>query len=295
MGKVVPPYILANGDDADADQVQANFNAFAAEVNGNLAAGLNVRVASAQTITGTQNAEGSSASLARADHAHTVQGLEALSSDPTTDLFVGREYFNTTSKQTRLCILTSPATWVVTGNPSASDLVTHGASHASGGSDALPNLAITGNMLTRTATTIQIKADPIALSADTWIDVTDDFTVATVPNAQQNVLFSVSMKMINTGAANQWVGFRLRDKTSTATNAKVWPVKSIGSTTGSNYQDIFASSFNWPAPATTDGNHTLSVQAWCDSNTVNLNKLLSYGSGSQAVTGIASYLQWTVG
>jgi len=56
------------------------------------------------TLTGNVTAEGVAAALARADHAHKVQGVEQFASNPTSGHFVGRLYFNTTTEVLMVCI-----------------------------------------------------------------------------------------------------------------------------------------------------------------------------------------------
>lgn len=65
----------------------------------------------ASTLDGNANAQGSSSSLARADHTHMIQGVERRTDDPSSGHFVGRLYFNTATGRLMLCVDDSPATY----------------------------------------------------------------------------------------------------------------------------------------------------------------------------------------
>lgn len=104
MGDVVIPNRPGGSDPRSIAAILANFDAILAQLNGNVEAEANAKVAAAVTLDGNANAEGSSSSLARADHGHLIQGVERRAADPTAAHFVGRLYFNTTSERLRQCV-----------------------------------------------------------------------------------------------------------------------------------------------------------------------------------------------
>jgi len=127
------PFSFSSGTLADANQVNSDFAAVATVVNGNLEASTNVKVAAPIAQTSAAIAAGSSLSLARADHAHTIQCTEQLAANPSTGNFIGRRYFNTSTLKEMLCIATGGSgTWVVMANYSSADLPAHASNHTTG-------------------------------------------------------------------------------------------------------------------------------------------------------------------
>jgi hypothetical protein len=138
VSQIILPFTINDGDPESAGPVMANYQAITAVVNGNLELGTNVLAAPPAAQTGATTFEGSSTSGARADHLHAIRGFEQLTSDPTTNNFVGRCYTNTSTGKIRVCISAAgTGSWVTMGNLAASDLVAHQANHVAGGNDLL--------------------------------------------------------------------------------------------------------------------------------------------------------------
>lgn len=149
MSVLTIPNTLVHDTLADAAAVMGNFNAIPTVVNGNLESSTNVKVAVPIAQTSAAIAQGSSVSLARADHAHVIQGFEQLTSDPTTGNFVGRCYNNTSTLKIRQCIATGGSgTWITIGNLTAADLPAHASNHTTGSDQLNPPMCLA----TRTAT-----------------------------------------------------------------------------------------------------------------------------------------------
>jgi hypothetical protein len=104
VSQIILPFTINDGDPESAGPVMANYQAITAVVNGNLELGTNVLAAPPAAQTGATTFEGSSTSGARADHLHAIRGFEQLTSDPTTNNFVGRVYTNTSTGKIRVCI-----------------------------------------------------------------------------------------------------------------------------------------------------------------------------------------------
>ncbi len=105
MAAITIPNRPLGSDTRVIAQILADFDAILAQANGNLESSTNVKVGvSGSTLDGNASAEGSSSSLARADHTHMIQGVERRAADPTTSNFVGRLYFNTTTERLMYCI-----------------------------------------------------------------------------------------------------------------------------------------------------------------------------------------------
>jgi len=115
MATATIPNRPAGTDARSIAAILGDFDAILAQVNGNLQSSVNVAVAAAATIDGNASAEGASTSLARADHAHMVQGVERRASDPSSGHFVGRVYFNTTTARLMYCVSTSPLLYAKIG------------------------------------------------------------------------------------------------------------------------------------------------------------------------------------
>lgn len=104
MGLISLPYNPQPNDPEDVTEIMANFGAVTAQVNGNLEANSNVKVGvAAVPLASGSSAEGSSSSLARADHVHLVQGVEVRSSQPSSGHFAGRVYYDTTDARLKVC------------------------------------------------------------------------------------------------------------------------------------------------------------------------------------------------
>jgi hypothetical protein len=104
LGLISLPYNPQPSDPEDITEIMANFGAVLAQVNGNLESSSNVKVGvAALPLAGSASAEGSSASLARADHMHLVQGVEVRSSQPSSGHFAGRVYYDTTDARLKVC------------------------------------------------------------------------------------------------------------------------------------------------------------------------------------------------
>lgn len=178
MTVVALPYNIQPGDDEDADQVMANFNALKVTVNGDLTASDNVSVATAVTITGQSSSEGDSTALARANHQHTVRGIESLTADPTISNFVGRLYYNSSDNNVRLCTSSSGSGTFVTVAPLvAADLVAHAINHGAGGSDPLPDNTITNDMMGRTIANTATMAADVFLGNNAYTDLITGISV----------------------------------------------------------------------------------------------------------------------
>jgi hypothetical protein len=113
MANISLPNRPVGSDTRVIAQLLADFDAILAQANGNLQASTNVKVGiAASALDGNTAAEGSSDSLARADHKHLIQGVERLAAQPGSGHFVGRLYFNTTTVKHMLCIEASIPTYV---------------------------------------------------------------------------------------------------------------------------------------------------------------------------------------
>lgn len=181
MSTIVFPYTLTPDTTADATQVQSNFTEIATVVNGNLDAN-NIATTTPGALTGAVLAAGSSSSLARADHRHTVQSFELLSADPSSGNFVNRMYMNSSTGKVRQCTATAGSgTWVTAGNYGATDLPAHAAQHVAGGDDLLggPICQLTKNG------TVGISAS--TLTAVLWaVEVVDNDSMhSTVSNTSR--------------------------------------------------------------------------------------------------------------
>jgi hypothetical protein len=138
VSQIILPFTINDGDPVSAGPVMANYQAITSVVNGALELGTNVLAGPPQTQTGATTTEGSSPNGARADHQHAIRGFEQLTTDPTSNNFVGRVYTNTGTGKIRVCInATGSGTWATMGNLAASDLVAHQANHVAGGNDLL--------------------------------------------------------------------------------------------------------------------------------------------------------------
>jgi hypothetical protein len=232
------PFTFTPNTTADADQMMANLNANRAVVNGSLEGGTNVRTGIAGAVSATSG-EGGSLLMARSDHTHAVQGLERFTTDPTSANFVGREYFNTTTNQTRLCIaLGSPDTWVSSGNPTAADLPAHASRHATGGPDALPANSVAQSMFAARTIYEGVPSADVSPSANAWTDIITGLAVTVT--ATQLAWFIVNVAYHNTHATNvPQVAFRIEDGAS----AVLWqsPLKQISPNGGnSEFNDCTA-------------------------------------------------------
>jgi len=192
--------VIQPGDDLDPSIPDANWAAILAEMNGNLQALVNVKVASAGSITGKQNAAGGSDALAAADHAHIVQGVENLPSDPTSGNFNGRLWWDTTTSQWKGITDTSGPTVKVLGNLAASDLVHHAANHVDGGIDQLADTSIAErSMKAKTVYSASQASDVGPLTASAWTTIVD-------------------LSVTTTGAQTLWVMIRGRADNSSGSN-----------------------------------------------------------------------------
>ena len=254
MGAVALPYNPQPGEPEDITQIMANLNAILAQVNGNLESAVNVRVAAAGPLTGEANTEGGSASLARADHAHIVRGVEQLAAEPTTGHFVGRKYFNTSSGKAFICTAVSPATYVPYANIAADDLVTHAARHASGGADALPNGAVSNAMLGRTFVETVLAAN-VALVDSAFTDIVSvTFTCA----GSQVVSLVGAAGWTNSGTAQGRVGLSFWEGTSELAGQRLQQVSATGGANDQGTEDFaLVRTFS-------DGSHTVKLRAWKD-------------------------------
>lgn len=193
MTTVSQPFPLVAHTLADADQVQADLAQIIATINGNLEADVNVIAGPSSAIDGDSSSPGGSNAVARSDHTHTVRGFEVLAADPIGKL--GRHYFNSVTKAVRLCILTSPDTWITVGNLTAADLPLHSARHASGSSDPLPANAVDETMFKARTIFTGVPAADVSPSANAWTDVVTGLT-PTITNSQ------VAWLVINAGVSN---------------------------------------------------------------------------------------------
>src|SRR5689334_9143657 len=98
------PFRPVSGDDEIVEQLIGDFDHMQDIGNGNLQAGTNVKVtAPPEPLTGNLNAEGISDSLARADHKHVIRGVENLATEPTGSHFESRLFYDTTTRQLKIC------------------------------------------------------------------------------------------------------------------------------------------------------------------------------------------------
>lgn len=201
---------------------------------------------------------GTGIALALADHQHVVQGLENLTTDPATGNEVGREYFNTVTKKTRLCIDAAGAgLWVTTGNYDATDLPDHAANHASGGSDELPDHAITQHMLaSRTIYTGTISGD-VVIPSGTWTDLCS-MTISTT--GIQLVLVTIDVGVNNgNGSGQPGISLRVRDHTNSDTTIYHSPARqAVGKDTSEADEFLLSPSFFYVTPS--DGSRRLDLQ-----------------------------------
>jgi len=198
MTTVTEAFPLVPGTLADADALEADLSGIRTVINGQLEMGVNVQAGAAAACDGDTSSPGSSLQGSHADHTHAIRGLEALSADPSAR--VGREYFNTVTKQTKLCIGVGPDLWVVTGNMSGTDLPTHASRHASGGADALPANSVDQTMFKARTLYQAFPGGDITVSANTWTDVATGLVV-TVTGTQLVWLFG-ALAITNTSGSN---------------------------------------------------------------------------------------------
>ena len=112
MPTIPEPFAIVNGQTADGDQLEADLAIIRTICNGQLEAGVNVQAGSSgAALTGNSSTGGSSGFVSRSDHQHLVRGFEQATSDPSTGLFDGRTYYDTTNHRVRTCVpATAPAT-----------------------------------------------------------------------------------------------------------------------------------------------------------------------------------------
>lgn len=198
MTTISQPFPLVAHTLADADQLQADVAQIIATVNGNLEADVNVIAGASSAIDGDTSNPGSSNAVARSDHTHTVRGLEVLAADPVGKL--GRMYFRSVDKAIRLCILTSPDTWITIGNLTAADLPLHASRHGSGASDPLPPNAVDQTMFKARTIYQAVPGSDINPSANAWTDVATGLVV-TVTGTQLVWLIG-TLAITNTSGSN---------------------------------------------------------------------------------------------
>jgi len=261
LGTLTYPFTITHDTLADAAQVQSNFAAVAAVMNGNVQASTNAAVGTPSALTGTALASGSSSNLCRADHIHTVQCLEQLSADPSSGNFVRRMYANTATNKIRMCTATGGAgTWITVGNYAASDLPAHQGNHVPNGAggDLLDGPAVQAvrtanqNITNSTWTTVNFNATD-AYDTDTMHDtVTNNsrvtFTHAGLYRIWANVAFAaaaagtmLSMIQLNSGGAVNSANVTLAgDSKSGASslNTFMTPTATYKATAG-DYMELF--------------------------------------------------------
>lgn len=206
MSTLTYPNTLTPNTTADANQVMANFNAAGTVVNGNLESSTNVKTAVPIAQTSASILEGSSASLARADHSHVVRSFEQLTADPTTNNFVGRCYNNTSTTKIRMCINAGGSgTWITIGNLAAADLPAHALSHTFGSDllsfpGCLAQRTTTQSLTSATDTVIAFNAAD-AYDTDSMHDTVTNNSRLTVNTAGvYHVWGTASFAANNTGA-----------------------------------------------------------------------------------------------
>lgn len=287
MARIILPENIQDRDPLDPARVMADFRAIVAETEGKLQAAVNVEVGSPADLDGYTSTPGSGTGLARANHMHVVRGVEHLAADPTTGNFIGREFFNTITGKKRLCIdAAGVGTFVTLGPLAADELAVHASRHASGGADALPNVSVSGLMLTRSRVYAALGSLIANLSTGAYPATTViAMTLAAAPNAAQNALIMGQIRFNNQGGAATNVSFRVRDTTNNVTIMRSGDL-SIGASTGLNLR---AQPFVIPytLPARVDGLTAIEIQARADVANVQVSQSVTSGGDTGDVTWIA--------
>ena len=234
--------------------------------------------------------------VSRSDHQHLVRGFEQATSDPSTGLFDGRTYYDTTNHRVRTCVpATAPATgfvWVTGGNLADTDLPIHAARHKLGGADPLPNLAV-GETMLRSRTLFQgVPSADVTLSSGAWTDVVTGLAVAvtvvtdtSIPpvTVGQTAWLIMNALVQNTGATTPiTASMRVLDENSNVlfqSGTKVY-----GSNGGANDTNTFAAVY----PVTfTRATPTLRMQVGVNGGSgMTCRKTQSFISSSFAVTSL---------
>src|SRR5690348_8605723 len=121
------PFRPVSGDDEIVEQLIGDFDHMQDIGNGNLQAGTNVKVT-------------------------------APPEPPTGSHFESRLFYDTTTRQLKICLDPILGTYIVVSNAAPTELPTHGSSHGVGGSDELPDGGISSDMLGRSVQTTNLPA-----------------------------------------------------------------------------------------------------------------------------------------
>ena len=182
MARVVIPYRPVSGGPEIVEQLVANDDALSGTINGGLEADSNVSVGPpSAALTGAANAEGNSSTLLRSDAQFIIRGFEQLPSEPTSDHFLGRVYFDTSDNQLKRCTNPSTGAYTPFDNLGVAQVATHGSSHSQGSTDPLANGAISSAMMGRSVATKSLASDVsnLAKLGYTTVLTCDPFTTAT--------------------------------------------------------------------------------------------------------------------
>jgi hypothetical protein len=263
VGLIALPYTLTPGTTARAGEVMADLVAIISAANGNLD-GDNIATGNS-VATGPSTSSGSGTDIALANHTHAVQGMEALSADPVTGNFVGREYFNTSTLKVRLCVATGGVgTWLTTGNLSASELPAHGSRHATGGGDPLAANSVDATMRASQTVATATQASDVLLPASTWTTIVD-LSVSTT-NAQTLACALHNQVVNSSGSAQPTVFFRVQDHTASDVTIFRSERTRLDTTATGNDRQTPGYTFYYTTPS--GGARTLRLQAWCGTNNV---------------------------
>lgn len=246
--------------------MMADFQAIITQANGLLEADNNVQVlAPPNSNVGNSNSEGVSAFLSRADHQHVVQGVENVTTLPTTGNFLGRLVYVTSGVnigKLMACTNVGANTFVTWGGSVAStEVAVHAAEHKDGGHDPLADNTITDHMkASRTTYLATIAADVTTISTSTYTTIVD---LPVTTNGVQTLHVIVSARAVNTNVSNKpSFAFRVQDTTAGGTPT-IWRSQAhqLGVSTGGSDSAYLCYSFFYTVPAT--GARTLRLQAGC--------------------------------
>lgn len=284
MGAINLPYNIQNGDALDADKVMGDLQAIITQANGLLEADNNIQVlAPPNSNVGNANSEGTSAFLSRADHQHVIQGVENVTTLPTTGNFLGRLVYVTSGiniGKLMTCTDAGANTFVAIGGAVAtSDVPVHAVEHKNGGHDPLADNTITDQMLAGKTNIFSatLGADVNNISGTGWTNIVDLTTVTTT--GLQTLGISMSIRFTNSTGTSRNAAYRLVDVTNA--NTTVWMSEVIQVTNGA-VQTECKGFFYYTVPAT--GARTLRIQAGASAASA-VNVLAPVAFNTNAVLG----------